>query len=287
MICLICKTPMEPFLNKNGYTIYQCKSCGFGRTDLKKSYTQFVKEFYNKAYFTGDPKHSGFDNYENDKPMIKKNMESFMKHIKLHKPNGKFIDMGCAMGFFIELALSHGFDAYGFDSSTFAVSIAKKLVDDRVKVGTIEDIQYPTLKFDVATLTDVFEHLENPERVLKNIHRVLRKDGIVMIATGDTNSLAAHKMQRRWTFYNPPQHLSYFNKNNLTTLLQRNGFEPIEWFRIGKWLSLGYVLHLARTLSESKLADGIYNIVKSIDSLNKFPLYIPLQDNMVVIARKK
>ena len=46
------------------------------------------------------------------------------------------------------------------------------------------------------------------------------------------------------------------------------------------------MLHLARTTGESKLAGWFYDVVAAF-KLDMFPLYLPMQDNMVVIARKK
>lgn len=284
MQCLICKSRMDRFLEKNGYELYKCPECQFIRTDLKREYQSFVKSFYTKAYFTGDPKRTAFEDYKNDKPLIIRNMGTFLSHIEKILPKGKLLDVGCAMGFFVELADEHGYDAYGCDPSSFAIEQGHPRIRKKLKVSTVESAKYPPRSFDVITLFDVFEHLSDPERDLQKLRTLLKPEGLIVIATGDTASVSARTMRRRWTFYNPPQHLSYFNKDNLTTLLVRTGFEPVSWFRIGKWLSLGYVLHLARTLAESRLADMLYQRLKRMDSVASFPLYLPMQDNMVVIA---
>jgi hypothetical protein len=98
--------------------------------------------------------------------------------------------------------------------------------------------------------------------------------------------LAARLLKRRWTFYIPPQHLFFFNKKTITETLKRAGFEPIAFFRIGKWVSLSYALHLAKTSSESRFASILIPIVETLH-LGSLPLYLPIGDNMVVVARKK
>ncbi|MFZ5845471.1 MAG: class I SAM-dependent methyltransferase [Patescibacteria group bacterium] len=213
-------------------------------------------------------------------------MRKFLRAVQKVKPTGKLLDVGCAMGFFVELAGASGFDAYGFDPSVYAVAEAKKLLDGRITLGTIKEVQYPRQFFDVITLFDVFEHLVDPLGDLQKLSALLKNDGIMVIATGDSRSLMAKVMNSRWTFYNPPQHLFYFDKKTLSNLLQRGNLIPITWFRINKWLSLRYVLHLARTVGESRLGAWLYrHLAKS--PVGKFPLYLPVRDNMVVIARKR
>ncbi|KKS90508.1 MAG: Methyltransferase type 12 [Candidatus Gottesmanbacteria bacterium GW2011_GWA2_47_9] len=287
MKCYLCGATTRFYLKKNGYMIYRCDSCGLARTELNQQYDSFLAEQYNKGYFTGDLSRGAYINYKEDKPFIIRNMRKFLAEIKKVKPRGKLLEVGCAMGFFVEIALKAGYDAYGFDPSDYAVDNAVKLNGDtRIKRGNISSVEYPAESFDVIALFDVFEHLGDPRRDLRKLFSLLKKDGIIIIATGDTESTAAKILGRRWTFYIPPQHLFFFNRQTLTTLLNKEDLIPYRWFRIGKWLSLRYVLHLARTTGESRFASWLYDIVKAF-KLGMFPLYLSMQDNMVVIAQKK
>lgn len=286
MQCLLCRIPMNKYLYKNGYWIYRCPRCHLGETDLKKEYDVFVKEFYSQGYYEGDPTRSAYASYEADKPLIVRNMKKFLSFISAKKPKGKLLDVGCAFGYFVELAISQGYDAYGFDASRFAAKTASELVGkSRIKEGTIQSVSYPKGSFDVITLFDVFEHLQDPLNDMKKLSSLLKKDGVILIATGDTKSIAARIFQRRWTFYIPPQHIFFFHRRNVRELLHAAGLTPRSWFRVGKWLSLGYVLHLARTTGESKLATFLYNQIQHTP-LARFPLYVPMKDNMVIEVEK-
>lgn len=277
---------MKFFIEKNGYTLYKCTSCGLVRTDLNRKYEEFVEEHYNRGYFTGDPTRSAYINYKDDKKFIVKNMEKFLRELRKYKPKGKLLDVGCALGFFVELTLKHGYDSYGFDPSSYAAAEAKKLVEpSRIKQGTIGSVSYPKKYFDVITLFDVFEHLGDPLKDMQKLSKFLKDDGVFVIATGNTNSVMAKVLKRRWTFYIPPQHLFFFNKHTMTDLLKKCSLVPVEWFKIGKWLSLRYVLHLARTTGESKIARGLYVLMSKLKAEHA-PLYLPVGDNMVTIVRK-
>lgn len=287
MQCILCQIPLEKYLYKNGYWIYRCPTCQLGETDLKRDYTKFVKEFYSKGYYEGDPTRSAYVDYELDKPLIVKNMKKFLSFLPQSTSRGKLLDVGCAFGYFVELALHRGYDAYGFDPSTFAAKKASLLVGKkRIQVGTINEIGYPKASFDVITMFDVFEHLQDPLNDMKKLQSLLKPDGVILIATGDTRSLAARVMRRRWTFFIPPQHIFFFHRGNVHVLLRKAGLSPLAWHRVGKWLSLGYILHLGRTTGESSFANIVYEWCKKTP-LIRFPLYIPMKDNMVILAGKK
>lgn len=286
MNCYLCGSHTNLFLRKNGYTIYSCKSCGFAQTDLRRNFEDFVKENYGKGYFMGEPQYSAYDNYKEDKPFILMNVKQFMRKIKHIKKSGKLLDIGCAMGFFVEYAQKEGFDAYGLDPSHYAVVEAKKKFGNKIKEASLETADYAPKTFDVITMFDVFEHLGDPLGDLKKMTRWLKDDGIIMIATGNRQSLAARILKRRWTFYIPPQHLFFFDKITLAKILELSGLKAVVWSQIGKWLSLRYVMHLARTTGESKFAEFLFPIIHKL-KIDSMPLYLPIRDNMIVIAQKK
>lgn len=290
MKCYLCDSPTALYLHKNGYDLFRCMRCGLIRTDLKEQYRSFVKNHYSRGYFTGDASKSAYADYGKDKIYIVKNLEKFLRFIKSiasHKSHGKFLDVGCAYGYAVELALRYGYDAYGFDASDYAASQAKTLVGEkRITKGLIGDVSYRRKSFDVISLFDVFEHLADPIGDLTRLKKYLSDDGVMIIATGDVKSFAAKIFGRRWTFFIPPQHLFFFDRKNMTTALHKAGLKPIKWYRIGKWLSLGYVLHLGRTTGESRVASGLYRLIGNT-FLARLPIYIPMMDNMVVLAEKK
>lgn len=285
--CRGCHSKVKPFLIKNGYTLTRCASCGLICSDVQGDYAAFVERYYQRGYFTGDRSRMAYVNYEDDKPYITANMRKFLSLLRSFKPSGKLLDVGCALGFFTELAMQAGYDAYGIDPSGYAITKAKKLVGDgRIQKAKLSDIPIRSKMYDIVAMFDVFEHLEDPAHDLGIVQKILKDDGIIIIATGDTDSFLAKVLGRRWTFYNPPQHLFYFNRTNLTNLLERSGFTPVSWMRIAKWVSLRYVLHLARTGGESAIAEFLYRLITLL-RLGKLPLWLPTRDNMVVIAKKR
>lgn len=285
-LCYLCKNPTALFVHKNGYDVYACPSCGLKSTKLTVPYDRFIKEFYSSGYFSGISSAGAYSNYGADKAYITRTMRKFITALKAtHPPPARLLDVGCAYGYFVELALRAGYDAYGIDPSSHAAAKAKSRFNGRITEGTIGSVKFPDSHFDVITMLDVVEHLSDPRADLRRAARLLTPDGMILIATGDTESLTAKLLGRRWTFYIPPQHLHFFHKTTMTELLGQSGLAPVKWFRVGKWLSLQYVFHLARTTGESKLAQWLYPLMETLP-VGRIPLYLSMRDNMVVIAKK-
>lgn len=285
MKCYLCGKETALYLIKNDYKIYRCSVCGLAQTNLGENYQQFLEKQYAKGYFTGDPSKKAYEDYRHDEWYIKANHSKFLSHLKKHKPSGKLLDIGCAMGYFVDLALKNGYDAYGIDVSDYAINIAKKTLGDRVQEGTIDTVKYTKNSFDIITLFDVFEHLNDPIGDILKMREFLKTDGIILIATGNTDSSFAKLSGRKWTFYNPPQHLFFLSKKNLQAMLAKAGYKPLEWFSVSKILSIRYVLHLARTVGENKFAQWLYPVFHRT-ILGKLPLLLPTYDNMIVVASK-
>lgn len=286
MNCYLCRTPMKFAFHKRSYDIWRCPSCGLGMTDFRKTYEAFIPEFYNKGYFTGKDDCGAYSDYKRDKSFIAKNIRKIFSRVKRPEKGGRLLDVGCAMGYLVETALKAGWDAHGVDVSRYAVSKAPKALAARLTVASLDSMSYEKHSFDCITMLDVVEHLQDPRTGLKKLNSLLTKNGTILITTGNANSLFAHLMGKHWTFYTPPQHLYFFTKQTFATLLSQAGFVPVKWFGIGKWLSLGYVLHLAATSADFKIAHYLKQLSTMLH-MDSIPVYLPVGDNMIVIARKK
>lgn len=286
MKCYFCGEKADLFFIKNGYQLYHCAHCGLIFYDFKNDYAKFLEKQYSKGYFTGEVKLRSYSDYGKDESIIKKNMKWYLNKILEIKKQGRILDVGCAYGYFLELAKEKGFEVFGIDPSDYAVKHAKRKFGKRVQKSFLEVADFPSNYFDVITMFDVFEHLADPKKDLEKVYKMLKKNGILVMATGDTSSFWACFSGRKWTFYNPPQHIFYFNRDNVQKIVESSGLKVLEIIKSGKWLSLGYVLHLARSVGESKLADKIYPLIKGT-FIAKIPLYLKLNDNMVIFAEKE
>jgi len=104
------------------------------------------------------------------------------------KPNLTVLDAGCGNGNYIidenRAGITH---AVGIDVAKEFVQ--KNICLDEIKIGNLEKLPFDDSSFDIVTSLWVLEHLEKPQIVFKEIHRVLKKDGIFMFATPNAKFL--------------------------------------------------------------------------------------------------
>ncbi|OGY18569.1 MAG: hypothetical protein A2900_03085 [Candidatus Chisholmbacteria bacterium RIFCSPLOWO2_01_FULL_50_28] len=284
--CYLChQNFLTKAFDKLGWPILRCGNCGLYTLEFKGSYQKFIREYYNKGFFTGSPKRAGYYNYEGDWLAEELNMRSYVKGIRQFKKEGKVLDVGCATGIFMVEAQKEGFDVYGVDVSDYAIGIARRRFSDRVTMSSIERATFEKNAFDIVTLFDVIEHLNDPRKVLKKLHTIIRKDGLLVLNTGDTGSFLAKIQGKRWHFFIPPQHFFYFSQKNLSQLLTQCGFRVLGIDHKGKWITLRYFFHLARQIQQDPVSKFGFSVFGKI-APGKIPIYINLFDNITVYASK-
>jgi hypothetical protein len=90
-----------------------------------------------------------------------------------------------------------------------------------------------------VVMLDVIEHLINPVPAIREVHDMMAEGGGLLITTGDWESLAARWMGRYWRLMTPPQHLFFISRGSITKLLERAGFEVLDFVHPWKLVPLG------------------------------------------------
>ena len=166
---------------------------------------------------------------------------------------GSLLDVGANFGHFMAVAGSF-WEVRGLEPSTVAVRWAKEEFGLRLDVGSIYD-QRPEFhgRFDVVTMWDVIEHLSDPARACAAVRRFLKPDGMLYMTTPDAGSPIARAMGRHWHYLDLVQHVSVFNKENVTRLLERAGFRVCVFKTFGRVYRTSYVRERMRYLARTSL----------------------------------
>lgn len=104
--------------------------------------------------------------------------------------NKVVLDVGCWTGQYTKLASAVAKKIYGLDPDKNAIKFAKKQVTNgNFLVGSAVKLPYPSEFFDVVVISEVLEHvpLQTEQKVLKEIRRVLKKGGILILSTPNNN----------------------------------------------------------------------------------------------------
>jgi len=140
-----------------------------------------MSNLFNKNYFYGC-NYNFYINYEILKHKIFW-IDKIRKLLK-YKRRGKLLDVGCAFGYFTLYAQKRGFDAYGIDISSYAIKKSTELFDKSkfFVCDVSKNLPFKNNFFDVVTAFNVIEHVKNYKKAIKNIFKVLKKDGIFLLS---------------------------------------------------------------------------------------------------------
>lgn len=198
--------------------------------------------------------------------------------------NKSLYDIGCGEGFFMKGLLDMGWSVCGVDYSIAGIEKHNPEVAQYVKTGDaildIEEKAASQQKFHLINLGNVLEHVIDPLALLKKISRLLLSDGMLRIVVPNDNSalqniLVKQKMAS-FEWVHPPDHLSYFNFDNLPAVLEATGYKvsqmlgdfPIELFLTNEYSNYvtdrtkGKVAHQSRVMISNLIAEkGLQNYI--------------------------
>jgi SAM-dependent methyltransferase len=98
----------------------------------------------------------------------------------LNNPNPRILDVGCGTGANLKMLAAYG-RAEGVDISPQAVQFCGERGLDSVKLGAAEQLPYESDSFELVTALDVIEHLDDDIAGLREMRRVLRRDGRLLL----------------------------------------------------------------------------------------------------------
>lgn len=246
-----------------------------------------LKEIYSKDYFQSPAsKELGYDDYELTRPEIRR---TFIKRLKmlekyLRGAKGRALDVGCAMGFFVETAQENDWQPEGIDISGFCVKYGK-MRGLNLYESTLREFNGRSENYDLITMWDYIEHSPTPMNDLKKTYAMLKPGGVLALATPDIASWPAKIFKENWMGFKEHEHLYYFSGSVLKRMLVSQGFEILREQYAGKYVSLEF---FARRL-------GLYfpqiskwlRFLLSKNWLPNFYFYCNPFDITLIVARKR
>lgn len=152
-------------------------------------------------------------------------------------PGMRVLDYGCGDCASLLEIRSLGAEPYGVEVDPNVRDLANAL-GLCVHVGPLETLPEPDQSFDAVTLSQVIEHVTDPEKLLRELHAKLRPGGTLVLTTPNSRALTRRLLGRRWLHWHMPFHQNHFHARALRRLLERAGFRveksrtftPVPWW---------------------------------------------------------
>jgi 2-polyprenyl-3-methyl-5-hydroxy-6-metoxy-1,4-benzoquinol methylase len=283
-LCKLCGSRWaEHVYTKNGVKLVRCTSCG-----LVYVWNPPTRDAIERQYSFASGYHTEFQSGDSaESHAHAARAADFLRVVKRYSRPGNILDVGCSVGFFLERARAEGWTTFGVEISNDTAELARRRGLD-VFTGTLEQADFHPGSFDVVTMWDVVEHLEDPGATISIAAEVLKETGLLALSTPNIGgifprlSYGAARWTGRWPHPEPPSHLFQFSKATIRRLLKRSGLAAIEILdrRIPPSYTFG---DRSLLLSEPKRLAyaAVFAPVAFVAPL------VRGGDDMVVIARKK
>jgi 2-polyprenyl-3-methyl-5-hydroxy-6-metoxy-1,4-benzoquinol methylase len=213
-----------------GYSIIRCHACGHqfvGNPPAVDALdAAYGEDYYRSAEFA-DIGQVGYADYLAN---VDKRIAGFrfrLEALEKYCAPGRILDVGCAVGLFLVAARDAGWNAVGYERSIWASQYGREHYGVDIVTGNSTIDIFPSASFDVITMWDVLEHIEDPVLAIENVAKWLVPGGILALSTVNAGSLGARLRGKAWRHFAPPHHLHYFNLRSLFTILTNSRFAPL------------------------------------------------------------
>ncbi|MEK7450279.1 MAG: class I SAM-dependent methyltransferase [Planctomycetota bacterium] len=281
--CIICEKPVSQRW-QNDNLLLKCPGCGLIFSELISQPDEAGKN-YRADYFSG----VDYADYRSEKKALQETFQRYLKILARYSSGGRLYEIGCAYGYFLDLA-RRKWEVSGIDVCAESTKFARESL--QLNVTGDNFLKAPVKKdyYNVFCLWDTIEHLAQPHQYLEKISRLITKDGLLCISTGDIDSPMARLRGKSWRLINPAIHLFYFNKNTIKRLLTKYKFQLLlftypTYSRTIR--QMAYRMVQKQINKSSEMFSGCNFLSKiSGTGLGDYIIRLNLFDIMVVIARK-
>jgi 2-polyprenyl-3-methyl-5-hydroxy-6-metoxy-1,4-benzoquinol methylase len=187
------------------------------------------------------------------------------KHVR---KNSKILDLGCSYGYLFKYL--KGYKTTGTDISKHAIKVAKKLnPDSEFHVMNAEQLKLKQ-KFNLVLALDIFEHLEDPTKVLHNIYNQLETNGLLILTTPNSESLSKKINGKNWFAYKDKTHIAINKRKYWEKLLTKHEFKILK----------------STSIDVFDLPTPFFTALNLILYKLRIPFIPKFGDNTIIIAKK-
>lgn len=240
------------------YDVVLCNQCNFVFTLNPPDHKNIGRYYASDAYISHSDSNKGLFNKAYQ--LIRKYAVTSKKNLLFSitgKTKGDILDYGCGTGSFLQAMKSSGWAIKGIEADPGARQKAAAL--------TLANIEDPSIlgelnedSFDVITLWHVLEHVHDLQKTLDHFFRILKKDGVLVIAVPNHQSLDAAHYGKYWAAYDVPRHLYHFSPLSMEKLLNAHRF------KLQKILPMWFDAFYVSLLSEKYKHGGVSRVISAI-----------------------
>lgn len=239
-------------VSKETFDLYLDETLDMLMTHPQPSLENLGKYYESEDYISHtDNKRSLFEKlYHFIKNIALRNKLNLINSLQTNK--GSILDIGAGTGDFLSVAKNDGWQTIGVEPSEKAKTIALK--KGILFVEQTSDLENHS--FDVISMWHVLEHVPDLDQQIKELKRLLKPTGTLIIAVPNYKSFDAKHYGKFWAAYDVPIHFWHFSKTAIKLLFEKQSMQ------LEKTLPMKFDSFYVSLLSE-KYKSGKMNFVKA------------------------
>jgi 2-polyprenyl-3-methyl-5-hydroxy-6-metoxy-1,4-benzoquinol methylase len=239
-------------VSKETFDLYYDETLDMLITHPQPSLENLGKYYESEDYISHtDNKRSLFEKlYHFIKNIALKNKLNLINSLQPNK--GRILDIGAGTGDFLSVAKNDGWQTIGVEPSDRAKAIAKSKGVSFVE----ETSELENHSFDLISMWHVLEHVPDLDKQIKELKRLLKPTGTLIIAVPNFNSFDAKHYGKFWAAFDVPIHFWHFSKTAIKLLFEK------EEMKLEKVLPMKFDSFYVSLLSE-KYKSGKMNFVSA------------------------
>lgn len=230
--CPLCKSSaikkrfacVDEFATGEQFDIFECTACGLAFTQNVPDEKEIDRYYESPTYISHSNTSKGLVNrvyHIVRRIMLQKKARKVEKLTGLK--SGKLLDYGAGTGHFARLMEKRGWHVTAIEKNGKARELALKEFGFEMRpVEALSAIKDREL--DVITMWHVMEHIQDPDKMWDELHRILDDRGIAIIAVPNSASYDALKYKEHWAAYDVPRHLWHFTPGTIAQWGEKHGF---------------------------------------------------------------
>ncbi len=214
------------FFTGEEYSLYKCSGCEIVFTNPRPGDDELWKYYKTENYLSHNAKSLS--------PVSL--LYRFVRNINVNKKyrlvtkyvsKGKILDIGSGTGELLKKFKDEGWDTKGIEPDNDARSFAKN--EYSLDISDLDELEkLNNASFDVITMWHVLEHVPDPNQRIETVKRLLKPEGILVIAVPNIDSKDFLYYKKFWAGLDVPRHLYHFSSNSISNLISKYGLKIVE-----------------------------------------------------------